>query len=229
MNLSPILSLDLASALGSAAIWADGRIVATASRPIDPKAGSSHAALWRQLLAESLASSGLDRSDLGLLAVTIGPGSFTGIRVGVAAMRGFGIGLGLEVWGESSFATAAEAVDAGGRPLLVAIDSGRGALFTQRFDADGAVEGAPQDGPLELVAAPWLSDGARALTGDVGARRQLEASGFTCLAPTCDSATALARRVARLRAAGAAVGAALPLYIRPPDATPPAQGGRIRA
>jgi tRNA A37 threonylcarbamoyladenosine modification protein TsaB len=109
MKLPPILSLDLASACGSAAIWADGRIIATASRLVDPKAGFSHAALWRQLLTESLASSGLDRSALGLLAVTVGPGSFTGIRVSVAAMRGLGIGLGLDVWGESSFATAAEA------------------------------------------------------------------------------------------------------------------------
>ena len=229
MKLPPILSLDLASACGSAAIWADGRIIATASRLVDPKAGFSHAALWRQLLTESLASSGLDRSALGLLAVTVGPGSFTGIRVSVAAMRGLGIGLGLDVWGESSFATAAEAVDVGGRPLLVAIDSGRGALFTQRFDASGTVEAPPQDGPLELVAAPWLSDGARASTGDASARRQLEAAGFDCLAPSCDGASALALRVARLRASGAAVGAALPLYIRPPDATPPAQGGRIRA
>lgn len=226
MQPGPILSLDLASALGSAAVWADGAIIGAATRVVNPAAGASHASLWRALLAESLAASGLDRSALSLLAVTVGPGSFTGIRVGVAAMRGLGVGLGLPVWGESAFAVAAEAVDAGGRPLLVAIDSGRGALFVQRFDAAGALDGPPVDGPYAQSAAPWVG---LAATGDAAARAQLAAGGFTCLEPTVDSASALALRVARLRAAGAEIGAPLPLYIRPPDATPPAQGGRIRA
>ncbi|MFY7960102.1 MAG: tRNA (adenosine(37)-N6)-threonylcarbamoyltransferase complex dimerization subunit type 1 TsaB, partial [Elsteraceae bacterium] len=224
-----ILSLDLASALGSAAVWADGAIVGAATRAVNPSAGASHASLWRALLAESLASAGLHRSALSLLAVTVGPGSFTGIRVGVAAMRGLGVGLGLRVWGETAFAVAAEAVDAAGRPLLVAIDSGRGALFVQRFDAAGAPTGLAVDGPFEQSAAPWAGEVGWVATGDAAARAQLAAGGFHCLDPQVDSAAALARRVARLRAAGAPLGAPLPLYIRPPDATPPAQGGRIRA
>jgi tRNA threonylcarbamoyladenosine biosynthesis protein TsaB len=229
MKPGPILSLDLASALGSAAVWADGAIVGAATRAVNPAAGASHASLWRVLLAESLVSAGLDRGALTLLAVTIGPGSFTGIRVGVAAMRGLGVGLGLPVWGESAFAVAAEAVDAAGRPLLVAIDSGRGALFVQRFNASGALEGAPVDGPFAQSAAPWVGQAGLVATGDAAARLQLAAGGFDCLDPMADPATALALRVARRRAAGAEIGAPLPLYIRPPDATPPAQGGRIRA
>jgi len=229
MKPGPILSLDLASALGSAAIWADGAIVGAATRAVQPAEGASHASLWRPLLAESLASAGLNRSALSLLAVTVGPGSFTGIRVGVAAMRGLGVGLGLPVWGESAFAVAAEAVDAAGHPLLVAIDSGRGALFVQRFDAVGAPQGPAVDGPFEQSAAPWAGQAGLVATGDAAARAQLTAGGFACLVPTVDAATALALRVAGLRAAGADIGAPLPLYIRPPDATPPAQGGRIRA
>lgn len=229
MHPGPILSLDLASALGSAAVWADGAIVGAATRSVNPAAGASHASLWRALLTESLAAAGLKRSALALLAVTVGPGSFTGIRVGVAAMRGLGVGLGLPVWGETAFAVAAEAVDAGGRPLLVAVDSGRGALFVQRFDASGALDGAPVDGPFDQSAAPWAGRAGWVATGDAAARAQLAVGGFECLDPLIDPAEALALRVARLRAAGAAIGAPLPLYIRPPDATPPAQGGRIRA
>lgn len=228
MNHGPILSLDLTSGLGSAAVWANGAIVGTARRRVAPAEGASHAALWRPLLVESLACAGLQRQAVTMLAVTVGPGSFTGIRVAIAAMRGLGIGLDLPVWGESAFAVAAESVETKGRPLLVVLESGRGAFFTQSFTADGIAEGSPQDGALAEVAIPWLGQGRGVATGDASARDQLAAAGFDCVIPAMDGASALATRIARLRESGAAIGLPLPLYIRPPDATPPAQGGRLR-
>jgi tRNA threonylcarbamoyladenosine biosynthesis protein TsaB len=228
MEHGPILSLDLASGLGSAAVWANGAIVGAARRRVAPAEGASHAALWRPLLVESLAVAGLARQTMTMLAVTVGPGSFTGIRVAIAAMRGLGVGLDLPVWGESAFAVAAESVETNGRALLVALESGRGAFFTQRFAADGLAEGSPQDGDLADVAIPWLAQGTNLATGDASARDYLAAAGFDCVISTMDGASALATRIARLRESGASIGLPLPLYIRPPDATPPAQGGRLR-
>jgi len=228
MNQGPILSLDLAGALASAAVWADGAIVGAAERRVAPAAGAGHETLWRGLLIESLASAGLSRAALSLLAVTVGPGSFTGIRVAIAVTRGLGLALGLPVWGESAFVVAAESVDSGGRPLLVALDSGRGAFFAQRFDAQGAPEGPAEDGAFADVVESWLVEGGRMATGDEAIRARLTAAGHVALVPALAPASALATRVARLRESGAAVGAPTPLYIRPPDATPPARGGMLR-
>ncbi len=144
-------------------------------------------------------------------------------------MRGLGFALGLPVWGESAFAVTAEAVGPQAGRLLVALDSGRGALFVQVFDASGAQDGPPEDSPYAAVAARWGDRADIAVTGDEAARAFLNANGFACLRPGMAPASALAQRVARLRAAGVAPTVAVPLYIRPPDATPPAQGGRLRA
>lgn len=74
------------------------------------------------------------------VAVTIGPGSFTGIRIGVAAARAFGLGCGIPVVGVSTLASlAAPLLKAGdSTPVLAAIDARHGQLYAQFFDPQGA-------------------------------------------------------------------------------------------
>ncbi|MEQ1771088.1 MAG: tRNA (adenosine(37)-N6)-threonylcarbamoyltransferase complex dimerization subunit type 1 TsaB [Devosia sp.] len=93
-------------------------------------------------IAELLARSGTTYADLTRIAVTTGPGSFTGLRIGLSAARGLGLALGIPVIGLGSLA----AISLGAEPLaplVVLLDARRGEAYTQHFSAPGQ----PIDGP----------------------------------------------------------------------------------
>lgn len=175
--------------------------------------GRGHAELLMGFVDEALAAAGLDLDDVGRIAVTVGPGSFTGIRVGVAAARGLALALNVPAVGITTLSALA-ATRVKDKPLLVAMDARRGEAYCQSFAADGAA----------LIAPALLSlDDARALA----AGHDGEVTG---------SAAALLRKDALPQtdavdiAAVARLGAALdpqehrpkPLYLRGPDAKPQA-------
>src|SRR6185437_8973489 len=93
---------------------------------------------------------GVAPAAFGAVAVSTGPGGFTGIRVGLAAAQGIALALGLPLTGVSSFAAVAALAartpdqrtpgeqNPGGRPLLVALDSRRSDIFVQLFAGGGA-------------------------------------------------------------------------------------------
>ncbi|BAE53260.1 Inactive homolog of metal-dependent protease, putative molecular chaperone [Paramagnetospirillum magneticum AMB-1] len=126
--------MDSSTSACSAALWADGTVLA---RRLSPMArGQSEALL--PMVAEVMAEAGLSFADLGLLAVTVGPGAFTGLRIGLAAARGLALATGLPLVG----VTTTEAVAAGvpeterqGRAVLVAIESRRDEKWLQLFDS----------------------------------------------------------------------------------------------
>jgi universal bacterial protein YeaZ len=96
-----------------------------------------HAEALMPLLLEVLAEAGMDFAGLGQIAVGVGPGSFTGIRIALAAARGVGLAAKLPVAGVDSFSAVAAALPEPPRPgetLLVVIDSKREALFGQYYD-----------------------------------------------------------------------------------------------
>ncbi|WP_043745680.1 tRNA (adenosine(37)-N6)-threonylcarbamoyltransferase complex dimerization subunit type 1 TsaB [Paramagnetospirillum magneticum] len=129
-----VLAMDSSTSACSAALWADGTVLA---RRLSPMArGQSEALL--PMVAEVMAEAGLSFADLGLLAVTVGPGAFTGLRIGLAAARGLALATGLPLVG----VTTTEAVAAGvpeterqGRAVLVAIESRRDEKWLQLFDS----------------------------------------------------------------------------------------------
>ena len=157
-----------------------------------------------------------DKGRADRIAVDIGPGSFTGIRVGLAAAKAFGLAWKVPVAGCTSTALVAAGVFAD-HPrldrLCVAFDASRGEVYAQAFDRDGAV------GAIEALAPDIAAAGARG-TAVTGSGAALLAAIDPTLA-IIDHPWPRAADVRRLPAAARGA-AARPLYIRPPDAKVPA-------
>ncbi|MEM9133890.1 MAG: tRNA (adenosine(37)-N6)-threonylcarbamoyltransferase complex dimerization subunit type 1 TsaB [Actinomycetota bacterium] len=114
------------------------------------------------LVQAALADAGAAVGDLELLAADIGPGRFTGLRVGLATVRTLALAAELPVVGLTSREVLAAAEQE--RPLLAVIDARRAEVFQQRFDADGpaddAVVGRPEDLAPAAVGCLVVGDGA---------------------------------------------------------------------
>ncbi|WP_029010882.1 tRNA (adenosine(37)-N6)-threonylcarbamoyltransferase complex dimerization subunit type 1 TsaB [Azospirillum halopraeferens] len=223
-----ILGLDTATSGCSAALWDDGRVTA---RRADPKARGQAEALVPMVQAV-LDDAGAGFDGLDRIAVTVGPGAFTGLRIALAAARGFALAAGVPVVGITTFEAVARGVPAAeraGRFLLVAVDSRRTEPFLQLFDADLCPVGEPV-APDPAAVPAWLAagpasgqpltvagDGAPALAGLPADRPDTRfATG-----PGLPDATFVAMRAAELVAEGAEGLPPRPLYLRAPDVTLP--------
>lgn len=82
---------------------------------------------------------GINPRDVDILGVTLGPGSFTGLRVGLSFAKGMASGLGIGLRGFSTLELMGRAADFDHQRRLVAHDAGRGQVYCQRLDADNAV------------------------------------------------------------------------------------------
>ncbi len=150
--------LDAAGAACQAGVFVDG--VPRAMKSEAMTHGQAEALL--PMLRAAFAEAGVGFEDLAAVAVTVGPGSFTGLRVGLAAAQGLGLARDCAVVGVSSFAAWARAVPPG--RVRVALDSRRGDAFVQEFDAAGLPVAPP--GILALDAALAVPVGT-ALVGDL--------------------------------------------------------------
>ncbi|WP_439625628.1 tRNA (adenosine(37)-N6)-threonylcarbamoyltransferase complex dimerization subunit type 1 TsaB [Shinella sp.] len=174
--------------------------------------GRGHAERLMDFVDAALDAAGIALQAIDRIAVTIGPGSFTGIRVGVAAARGLALALGVPAAGVSTL--AALAADQGaGAPLLVAMDAKRDEVYWQSFAADGAELSPPSLASLEeahRIAAGH--DGA--IAGSAAGLLRDGAEGTDSV-----SIATVARLGARL---DPAEHLPKPLYLRGPDAKPQA-------
>ena len=129
-----ILALDTATSSCSAALWKDGGVRSRRLRTMAHGQSEVLMGMVREVLAE--AACGF--SELNLLAVTTGPGSFTGLRVGLAAARGLALACGLPCLGVTTLETVAHQVNEGeraGKTLLVVLESKRDDVYAQAFGA----------------------------------------------------------------------------------------------
>ena len=97
-----VLGFDCAGSGCAAAVLAGDRVVARRAEKLE----RGQAARLMPLIAETLKEAGLVPADLDLIAVTTGPGGFTGIRIGLAAARGLALAAGIPAVGVSNFAAA---------------------------------------------------------------------------------------------------------------------------
>ncbi len=173
------------------------------------------------LVEAALAEAGLAISDIDRFAVTIGPGSFTGIRVGVAAARGFALVADAPAVGLSTLAVHAEAArgDARDRQVLSSIPAKGDEVFAQLFGAGG--EALTEPAVLLPVEAAALAADAGAVLAGAGSALIAAAgpeSGLAVIhqqsAPDMLSLLRLAERAAM------PVSSPKPLYVKPPNAKP---------
>jgi len=216
-----LLAIDTALAACSAAVLdtASGGILASESLPML----RGHAEALIPLLGRVMQQSGLAFADLDRIVVTTGPGSFTGLRVGIAAARGLGVATGVPVAGVSTLsAYAAPYLGADDRsPVIAAIDARHGHVYLQVFAPGGRTLIAPRLAPLQ-DAVHAASDTAACIAGSAA---QTVADNLPETAPA--PATIDARQapdigwVAQIGAvAPETTSPPKPQYLRAPDAQP---------
>ncbi|MEX0955282.1 MAG: tRNA (adenosine(37)-N6)-threonylcarbamoyltransferase complex dimerization subunit type 1 TsaB [Rhizobiaceae bacterium] len=182
--------------------------------------GKGHAEHLMTGIDDALAAAGTTYAELDLIGVAVGPGSFTGIRVGVAVARGLALALKIPSVGITTLdALAEEAWEAhAGREILAVIDARREQIYATRYDAGGARTKGPVIATLS-EAVDMIAGGGPVLTGSA-ADMVNEASGHKLdIAGT--AATADIAVYARLAARnGPADTPPRPLYLRDADARP---------
>ena len=216
-----ILALDTALEACSVALHdiASDRTLARASQAM----ARGHAEALVPMVDQVMVESGREFSDIGLFAVTVGPGSFTGLRVGLSAARGFGLATGRPVIGISTLATLAAPLLAedDGVPVVAAIDARHDNLYIQMIGPGGRV----------MVSARQLAlkDAVRAVANGparlVGSGGPLLASAWPATAPAPLEIVATNTPdpvwLARLASvADPAKSEPRPLYLRDADAKP---------
>lgn len=181
-----------------------------------------HAEALMPLLDDLLAEAGMRLSEIDRFAVTIGPGTFTGVRVGVAAARGFAVATGRPAVGVGTLPALAETARLQGvedGPFLVAMDARRGEIYAQSFDAAARPLNDPAVAPISTI----LGTLPRVVSGVFGTAADGCAQAAGPLRPLAVLGNASAPdpvAVARLAAAPPPNAPAVPLYLRPPDAKP---------
>lgn len=220
-----LLAISTSTSRGSAAILGAGDAVAQ----VVYADLQGHAERLFEAIDDALARAGEERTAIQAVACDVGPGSFTGVRVGVASAKGIALALAaplvgvvsLEAMARAAFVEGAAAQD---ELVMAAVDARKGEVFVGVWDASGATIVAPCARPLatEAFFVAGLSPEKLLVVGEVAAAVALPPGVRGARGPSLDLPDAAwIGRVAQPRLAGGAAGdpAALePLYVRPPDA-----------
>ena len=224
-----VLALDTSTRAGSVAVVKDGRVLA--ERAGDPS--RSHAERLPADALDLLAELGWSTADLDLFAVASGPGSFTGLRVGIATVQGLALVHGKRIVPVPALRALAEAA-ADGRPagskVAAWMDAHRHDVFSALYEisatgSDTVATLSELDGPAVGPPADaldrWRAAGLpQVICGDGASMYASMVPGTIVVLPHPALAGIVGRLAVVMAAAGAAVvpGGVLPLYVRRPDA-----------
>ena len=227
--------MDAACGSCSVAVWSCGRTIAAEQ----VAAERGHAEILMPMLTRTLGMADIQFSEITGLAVTVGPGSFTGIRIAIATARGLSLALGRPVVGVTTLEAIAHAArlspPAGSMPAscVVALDTRRADLYVQSFAPHGAPTtppacAMPQDVAAEVKGRDVLVAGNAAekllpLLHERGLRA-VRAGGDG----NPDARVVAQIAASRLAGGGAERFPAMPVYLRAPDAIKPANRGRLQ-
>jgi len=192
------------------------------------------------MVREVLSEAGADFPDLDLLAVTTGPGAFTGLRIGLAAARGMALAGDLACFGVTTLDAVAAGVSETERQkanVLVVLDSKRAEVYAQAFRSDlRPLSEAQALMPADLAAlmANGEGDADRVLVAGDGAGQVIQAlkdkgiEAVLSTAPGVPDAATVAAIAAERWSSDQPAEPLRPLYLRPPDAKASKNGGGIR-
>lgn len=187
ITFSTILSIDSTTAMCSVAVWKNGNI----SAYCEELTASFQSKRLILMVEEVLDKNGTQYSELSAVACTVGPGSFTGIRIGLASARGIGFAANVPVLGFSSLEVLA--FEAAQRqpniPIIAVLNAGKGEIIYQHFSPN-----------IEAICVPTL----KTATGTEIIKQ-----------PRADFLAQLAAQYQEKAVAP------LPFYVRPPDAKLP--------
>jgi tRNA threonylcarbamoyladenosine biosynthesis protein TsaB len=216
-----VLALDTALDACAAAVLDTERrdLVASETRPMS----RGHAEALMPMVARVMDAARLDFSDIDRIAVTIGPGSFTGVRVGIAAARGIALAASKPAIGLTTLAafTAPHVAAGFGGTVVPVIDARHGQVYMQVFGPGGRAVIAPRLAALrEAVEAARI----RAPALITGSAADLVAAEWPADDPPPQVVPAGAPEIGWVARLGAAAqedrALPKPLYLRPPDARP---------
>jgi tRNA threonylcarbamoyladenosine biosynthesis protein TsaB len=216
-----VIGFDTATDDTAVAALSDGEVVF--SRSVEPAGGRpAHAtSLLPELERAAAAAGGWEA--VGRIAVGVGPGSFTGLRIGIATARALGQALRVELAAVGTLAALARGAGGSGRQRLAAIDARRGQLFAALYEDGGKPIWEPfVAAPGELAARiAQLPDSPLAVgSGALRFRDELQESGAEIPGDSDPAHRLAAREVCEIGALGAASDPEdiTPIYLRPPDA-----------
>jgi tRNA threonylcarbamoyladenosine biosynthesis protein TsaB len=206
-----VIVIDTALGACTAGVWEDGRVLAQRSEVMD----RGHSERLGGFVRDAVDEAGGSFAPVERIGVTVGPGSFTGLRVGLAFALGLGQAMGRPVVGLPVLQALAWSLEGGpAGPIASVIDARRGEVYLQTF-LDGEPLEAPQARAVD-VAQATLSQGRRSWrwagsgTGLVAVNGAPEVTE-----PTVAALAALTERL------NPADHPPRPLYLRAPDAIPP--------
>ncbi len=219
-----VLALDTATPDTVVGLAGAGDVVALSHRPNSGER-PGHASELLVLATQALASAGIEWADVDRIGVGVGPGTFTGLRIGVATARALAQSSGAQLVAVSTLEALAVGAAFHG-PALACLDARRGEAFTGAWEVDVCVHPAAATRPealAALVADGWLA------VGDGALKFRTELEGAGARVPSDDdlrhhvggaalcSLAAVAPVVARE--------ALVPDYVRAPDAQETAHRG----
>jgi len=217
-----ILALDSATSSCSAAVWFDGAVLSEQFEIMER--GQSEALV--PMIRDVLGASGLRFDDLDLIATTVGPGAFTGLRICLATARALALAARLPVVGVTTFEVVAIAQVAIDMPLLVAIDSKRSDCYVQLFDENRVAVGSASAilpsaieeilPPMKVAVAGTAADAVKTAL-DASDRESIRLNGQDY--PHAIQVAALAAERAAHAMPRRGENPPDPVYLRPPDVT----------
>jgi tRNA threonylcarbamoyl adenosine modification protein YeaZ len=216
-----LLAIDTALEVCAAAVFdaAQGALLARESLPM----ARGHAEALMPMIARVMDAAGIEFAGLGRIAVTVGPGSFTGLRVGISAARGIALASGKPAVGLSTLSAfaAPHVSDEEATSIVAAIDARHAHVYLQVFDAGGRTVVNPSRAPIEDALHAAL-DGRAIIVGTA-------VNAILAAWPVGQPPPLIAQQerapdiewVARLGAAARETGdPPKPLYLQTPDARP---------
>jgi tRNA threonylcarbamoyladenosine biosynthesis protein TsaB len=212
-----VLAVDTTTERGSLAVVSEEGVLAE----VRVRTGAGHSRWLLPAVETVLGGLGLAASELDGFAVTTGPGSFTGQRVGLSSVQGLALACDRRCVGLSALDTLGLAAAGSGERIVALINAFRGEVYWALYDRAGTRLVGPEVGPLEQALARAPAGAAFAGDAVAQARARIEAGVAAALFPQVELhlAAALGRAaLVRLAAGDAVVASELrPLYLRGAD------------